>query len=349
MSKTKIPGVDNAKSSLDGSTNYGSQFLPTEVSRDIIRRVWEESWVRKTVTNIVMKTQTLKIPKISTGITMQGTTDNADDPEADESRHVTTEIELEMKSIIGNAPIQKKLIAYAVESMMPALMDDIRMSVADTEEDVFVNGDTTSGASNINGLYDVTNFPNGVITRDPRLELDGLRKMAIDAANTVNASGASLTSSHIRSAFAQLGKYGKKKEEVTIVVSNSVETIMYGWDELKTLDKYGPKATVFTGEIGKLYGATVISTSLLSDTLGATGLERNQSTGSSADDKTVVLVFNNRSPIIGNPIKADRKFKIEIDNEPKKDRIVLIPKEDFAFSNRYDEAIAQIINVLPGT
>lgn len=347
MTKTKIPGVENAKASLDGSTNYGSQFLPTAVSQDIIKRVWEESWVRKTVTSITMNTQTLKIPKISAGITMEGTSGNTGDPEADESRHVTTEIELTMKSLIGNAPIQKKLIAYAVTSMMPAIIDDIRMSVAETEEDVFVNGDTTSGAANINGSYNAVNFPNGVVSRDPRLELDGLRKMSSDAGNTVNASGASLTSAHIRAGFAQLGKYGKKKDQVTIVVSNTVETIMFGWDELKTIDKYGPQATVKTGEIGKLYGATVISTALLSETLDTTGVERNQSAGSPADDRTVVLMFNNRSPIIGNPAKAERKFTIEIENVPKKDRVLLIPKEDLAFANRYDGALCQIINVLP--
>ena len=127
-----------------------------------------------------------------------------------------------------------------------------------------------------------------------------------------------------------------------------MEAIVLGWEELRTVYKYGPKATVLTGELGKLYGTTVISTSLVPDTLDDDGAAKNQSSGTGGN-RTVVLVFDKRSPIIGNPVKAERKFKIEVDDEPQGDRIVLVPKEDFAFANRYDEAICQIINVLPGT
>ncbi|MFA5216874.1 phage major capsid protein [Sulfuricurvum sp.] len=344
----KIPGVEEIKTAFDGTTGYGAEMLPTEVSEEIIMQVWEESWVRNTFQSVNMTTETLKIPKFTAGITMQGTTGYVGTA-ATESRQSTDEVELSMKTIIGNAPIDRKTLAYAVPTLMPAIEGDIKDSVAETEEDVFVNGDTTAGASNINGAYNITNFPDGIVTRDPRLELKGLRYYALNGGASVNASGASLTSTHVRKALAALGKYGKKKTDLVMIVSTSVETVILGWDELKTLDKYGPQATVLTGEIGKLFGMTVIGTSLIPDTLDSTGVARNQGSGTTADNRTVVLVVNKRSPIIGNPTMAERKFTIEIDDEPTKDQIILVPKEDMAFNVRYLAAICQIINVLPGT
>lgn len=338
------------KAVFDGSAGQGAEMLPEEVSKEIIMRVWDESWARKAFRAVTMRTLTLKIPKITGGITMQGTTGQTD-PEASETAQSTAEIELSMKTIIGNAPIDSKTEAYAIPTLMPKLIEDITDTVLSTEEDVFINGDQTAGANNINGVYQATNFPDGIVTRDPRLELDGLRHFAREtAAGSVNASGASLTTTHIRRAFGQLGLYGKKKEDLIVLVSLSVETTMLGWTELITLDKYGPKATILTGEIGKLFGTTVIGTSHLKDTMDSTGVARSQADGNtSGNNRTVVLVFNKKSPIIGNPAKAERKFSVKADPEPQKDRVVLVPKEDFAFANFYDEAICQIINVLPGT
>jgi hypothetical protein len=344
LRRNTVVGAEEIKASLDGSTGYGLEMLPEELSDEIIGRVWEESWCRNSFKSLNMTTTVLEIPKITGGITMQGKSDT--DDAADESRHTTDNITLTLKTVIGYSRVEKKLIAYAVDTLMPSLEEDIRMSVAEMEEDMFINGDTTSGVNNINGSYDSTNFPNGVTTRDPRLEFDGLRHFAIDGGNDVNASGQALTSTHIRKALAKLGRHGRKKSDIIVLMSLSVSTTVLGWTELKTLEKYGPNATILTGEIGKIFGCTVIATDLISDTLDANAVERNQS--AAGTDYSVVLVFNKTSPIIGNP-PADRKFKIKLDEEVKDDEIYIVPIEDIAFTNKYSEAFAYIRNVLPGT
>jgi hypothetical protein len=344
--RTTVVGAEEIKAALDGSSGYGLEMLPDELSSDIIMRVWEESWIRNSVKSLNMTTVTLEIPKITGGITMYGKADT--DQKATETRHTTDKVTLTMKTVIGNAPIEKKLIAYAVDTLMPSLEEDIRDAVAEMEEDMFINGDTTTGAGNINGQYHATNFPDGYVSRDPRLEFDGLRHFAIAGGAVVNASGLALTQTHIRQAFAQLGRYGIRKGDIIIAMSLSVSTTVLGWTELLTVDKYGPSATILTGEIGKVFGATVVATDLLSDTLDADAVARTQA-GGTTGNRSVVLVFNKTSPIIGNPAMPERKFRILLDEEIRDDEIALVPIEDIAFANKYNEAICYIRNVAPGT
>ena len=232
--------------------------------------------------------------------------------------------------------------------MLPSLEEDIRKAVAEMEENMFINGDTTTGASHINGVYHETNFPGGYFARDPRLEFDGLRHFAIAGGAVVNASGEALTQTHIRKAIAELGRYGIYKSEIIILMSLTVSTTVMGWTQLLTIDKYGPNATILTGEIGKVFGCTVIATDLISDALDANGVARTQA-GGATGNMSVVLVFNKTSPIIGNPARPDRQFRILLDEEIVDDEIMLVPIEDIAFANKFNAAIAYIRNVLPGT
>jgi len=354
MSGDIPPGVDKIKSTLDGTTGYGGEFLPVETANEIIKRVFDESWARNIFRSYPMSTETAKVPKIGSGGRMYGTTGNKN-TEVTETRHGTTEVELALKTILGNHPIDRKTIAYAIGAMMGGLKEDIVDTVMETEEDVIINGDTeteTTYSDNINNAYHGTNYPDGIVSQDARLELDGLRKWAIanedDNSKFVNASGLALSTTMVRQAFGKLGKHGRRKSQLIILTSLSVANDILGWEQLETLEKYGPNATILTGEIGKVYGARVISTSLVPENLDADGVARTQVGADPENNRTVVLVFNYTSPIIGNPSMSERKFTVEIVSEPKLDQIVLLPREDIAFANSYPEAIVHIRNVLPG-
>lgn len=346
MTNERVVGAEEMKTALDGSSGYGAEMLPVELSREIIDRVWEESWCRNAFRAESMSTETLEISKLTGGITMMGK--SRTDQRADESRHTTDKITLTMKTCIGNAPIEKKQIAYSIDTLLPHLEEDIQEAVSEMEEKMFINGDETTGASNINGSYHITNYPDGIVSRDPRLEFDGLRAKAIAGSAVVNASGQAITTTHLRKAVAQLGRHGRKKVDLIVLCSLSVATTIMGWDDLRTLEKYGPNATILTGEIGKVFGMTVINTDLVPDTLDATGVARSQASGT-ADNRSVVLVFNRKTPIIGNPTKPERQFRVLLDEEIRDDELILVPIEDIAFNVKYNEAICYIRNVLPGT
>lgn len=343
-----VMGVEEIKAALDGTSGRGLDMLPVPLANEIIGRVWEESWCRQMFRSYNMTSDTMDISKLTDGMTVYGK--GKTDEGATESRHATTKITLSLETIIGNGPVEKKLIAYAIDALMPSIEDDIVNKFSETEEDMFINGDTETGsayASNINGAYNAVNYPLGISSsRDPRLLFDGLRKKAIDGGTSVNASGQALSQTHIRKAFNALGRYGKKKSDIIILCSLSVSNTILGWDDLRQLRNYGPGATILTGEIGEVFGCKVIATDLVPDTLGDTGVARSQAT--TTDNRSVVLVFNKTSPVIGNPAMAERKFKIALYDDIINDEIHLVPIEDVAFNCRYNEAICYIYNVLPG-
>ena len=350
MTENAYMGVEEIKAALDGTSGRGLDMLPVPLANEIIGRVWQESWARNMFRSYNMTSDTMDISKLTDGMTIQGK--GKTDQGADESRGATDKITLSLETIIGNGPIEKKLIAYSIDALMPAIEEDVVNKFAEVEEDMIINGDTETGSSyadNINGAHDDTNYPDGISgARDPRLLFDGLRKKAIDGAKKVNASGQALTQTHIRKAFNQLGRHSRKKSDIIILCSLSVSYTILGWDDLRNINKYGPGATILTGELGEIYGCKVIATDLIPDTLGDTGVARNQGAGTD-DNRSVVLVFNKTSPVIGNPAMAERKFKIALYDDIVNDEIHLVPIEDIAFNVRYNEAICYIYNVLPGT
>jgi len=117
---------------------------------------------------------------------------------------------------------------------------------------------------------------------------DGLLKYAVSAGNTVDAGGASITAAVIAAARRLLGVYGINLGDLAIVAPVDVAFQMIELPEVITVDKYGPSATILTGEIGKLWGMPIVVSEYVSHTLKADGTPGDPNT----DDKTAVLVVN---------------------------------------------------------
>lgn len=292
-----------------------------------------------------MNRRKMNIPKLSgsvdfhqqtLGMTEAGTA-------AGESRHATAEITLELKTMIANIPIGNYLVAYGVEGLMAVLRDDIASRLAFNEASLLLNGDTTTTnayVDNINGAYNAGANPLGVsaTANDYKLLFDGLRKSA--TATSVDVNGA-LSLASIRTAIATLGVYADNRDDLALIVPRSVEVELLGITELQTVDKYGPSATILNGEIGKIYGVRVFGTGALPTNLDAAGVVPAAHNGT----KGVAVLTHIRSPLIGNPTLAERRFSIGFHDEPTKDRFVLIPKQDLAFGVRYSEAIVLLRNI----
>jgi len=339
--------TQRVKDALAGAANAtGATMLPTETADEIIGIVYERNFMRSLFPAMPMSRRKMNIPKLAgsvdfhqqtLGMTEAGTASG-------ESRHLTSEITLELKTMIANIPIGNYLVAYGVEGLMAVLRDDIASRLAFNESSLLLNGDentdSDTNVANINGAYSLANNPLGVsgTVNDYKLLFNGLRKSA--TATSVNAAGA-LSLASIRTAIASLGIYADNRDDLALIVPRAVEVELLGITELQTVDKYGPTATILNGEIGKIYGVRVFGTGALPTNLDANGVVPAAHNG----DKGLAVLTHIRSPLIGNPTVADRRFSIGFHDEPTKDRFVLIPKQDIAFGVRYPEAIVLIRNI----
>ncbi len=340
--------IERVKNALAGAAaGTGGTFLPDETAREIIQIVYEQNYLRGLIPALPQARQVMKIPKLTGSVSFHELTLSGVDAGTTpaESRHATGEITMTLKTLIANIPIGNYLVAYGVEGLLQVLRDDIGRRLAFVEENLLLNGDTTTGggagyANNRNGDHAGGN-PKGIAasTNDYLLLFDGLLE-STPAANVVAGGNAVFALSMLRSLIAELDVHADNRGELALIVPRIVETQLLGFTELQTVDKYGAGATILSGEIGRVYGIRVFGTNAIRTDLNATGVYDGVTT-----DRTLCLLFNVRSPLIGNPTQANRRFSIGFFDEPKLDRFVLIPREDLSFGIRYTEALATVVNV----
>jgi HK97 family phage major capsid protein len=130
------------------------------------------------------------------------------------------------------------------------------------------NGDTTNaGTGNIN-----SDDAAPAATRH-YLAFDGIRHywLVDDAGNAVNGTGGSITLANIAGAIAKLAGLGNSvnaldnidwasdRENLRIVVNRGLVTKLMLLPEFLTIDKFGPQASILTGQVGSIFGIPVIS------------------------------------------------------------------------------------------
>lgn len=337
--------TERVKDALAGAgSSTGATMLPTETADEIIGIVYERNFMRSLFPAFPMSRRIVKIPKLTGSVDFhqQSLSSTESGTAAGESRHATDEIELELKTMIANIPIGNYLVAYGVEGLLQVLRDDIASRLAYNEQNLLINGDTTTTtayADNINGAYNASTNPTGVnaTNNDYLLLFDGLRHKA--TATAVSVSG-TFALSHLRQAISNLGVYADNREDLALIVPRNLEVQLLGLTELQTVDKYGPQATVLSGEIGRIYGIRVFGTGAIASNLNYAGVYDGVTA-----TQTVAILTHIRTAIIGNPTVAERRFSIGFHDEPTKDRFVLIPKQDIAFNVRYPDAICLLTGI----
>lgn len=122
-------------------------------------------------------------------------------------------------------------------------------------ENGMMNGDTATAANTNINIVDGTpvTTPN---QRKTYLAYDGMIKHGL--ANGLDCAGA-LSLSKLRDTRKKLApEYNTKPEELVWIVDPYVYQEIIKLPEVVTVDKYGPMATVLTGEIGKIDGIRII-------------------------------------------------------------------------------------------
>jgi len=316
----------------------GIDFIPEAWSSDIIRQVYEESWHRQLIPSIVMTTTKMNIPRfltrwsakyIGSSIT---STDPANQIGITSTADSTGERELELKTLSVNMMVDNKFLVYNANKQIESILrEDIISGVSESEQDVLVNGDDSA-------THQDSDTHSGAATL-PAKAFKGLRKLS--GATDVDNADAAFGSDEVSKMIKNLGRYGQgKKDQLVCLISPSVaDQIRRTVTQLQTLEKYGPHATIFTGEIGKIFGVSFIETNSMRENLNASGVYDGVTT-----DRTVSVMFNTQHVFFGVPAFAERTLSLKKWDDPRFDRVQLILTEDLAFNAGHPEAIVTCIN-----
>jgi HK97 family phage major capsid protein len=203
---------------------------------------------------------------------------------------------------------------------VPFLRAQASRSLAHYSDSLVLNGDTTNSATGNINLDDAD--PDNT---KHYLAFDGIRHAALvdNTNNVANVAGA-LSLQHFRAQFGRMlsttykhdwGHPNDGGDLIYVADPETADAISF-FDECLTVDKFGPAATILTGQVGRLLNHPVISSIDVSKT-DADGMV---STTGSNNVKGQVVSFNRNGLVVG----TRRAVMVETERLPATDQTRIV-------------------------
>ena len=224
-----------------------------------------------------------------------------------------------IKTLIG---VTDQADHETVTMMTELVKQRLVKQLAKASEDALINGDTTVPSAN-----------------DPRKAFDGLLKMALDAGNTADCGGVAPTATLIMEGRTQLGIHGVNISDIAIICDFQTGFKLLELTEVTTVDKFGPQATIITGEIGKIWGIPIVISEYIRHDLDPDG------TDTIGSNSTTVMLFVNRNYFA----VADRgAVTVETERQAVSSTNLFISFRDYDFKKTTTTAtpVSALINIL---
>jgi len=287
------PGLEKA---YDGDPGKGSQWTQAQFVDSLYESYTVPRRLRSLLPTVECDRGSLIIPTLTKGAQpyVQGTATDDINASAYPASTVTTgQTVISLAGMTVRCVVDQVAAEDSALALASLLSRNIGESIESGFEDTMINGQTGVVGSFDTGLADWTG-PDGRWTAgsasDHRLTFDGWRKLAF-AASTENtpASGADVKFSDIVTCISKMGEFGAGERLMVVSPSFLIKNLL-DMSELATIDKFGPQATVLTGQVGALLGMPVIMSRFMTDDLNANGIYDN-----ATKDYTGYLIYNRSS------------------------------------------------------
>ena len=303
-----------AKAMTSTGANAGDEWVPTFASSELWRDVHLETAVAAALDRVAMPTNPYTLPTLDSDVTFKYA--SAENTAVTASDLNTGAATLTAAKIMAEVDFSTEVTEDSIIPIVPAIRANLVRRAAQTIDDLIVSGDTeTGGTGNVN-LDDAAPTAG-----DFFLALNGMRKFAI-VTNTGQVSNvaAAITTTNFNTIRGLLGRYGARPSDLRIVVGQSTLNTMYDIASVRTIDVYGPNATIVQGELARFFGIPILSYEaiplLTSDKVEADG---KASTTGSNNTLGWILLFNRNGWKLG----FRRELVIESWRDIKKDQNVL--------------------------
>ena len=254
----------------------GLEWVPTEFSPNLIEKVRLLLKVAALHGRFRMPTNPFVFPAEGADAVAykqaQSTSDTATKFTA--STPGTSSITFTAAKLAARVLTSKEVEEDAIIAIIPYIQKKIATALDEAQENCTINGDTTGTHQDA----DVTD------AADARKCWNGYRKLAQSAAK-VDLS--TFSTANIRTIRKAMGKYGINPNDLAYVVSVATFYKMIALDEVSTVDKYGPGATILTGELGKHDGIPLVVSEFVREDLNDVGVQD----GVTETDTVLPLVY----------------------------------------------------------
>jgi len=262
-----------SKANYDGS-GVGAELIPDQFLAQLHMEYQVPTVVRSLFNEVQMTSNTMLAPRIDRGGRpyIKGTV-TSDNPALYPVSTVSMgQAQITAKGLATRYILDEELIEDSAVLLLPAMQRMIAKDMRDALEDAIINGDATATHQDDIANWDIRGRWGSASlggSNDHRRLFTGLRAAAFDKTDcTLDVSG--LDSSLMLELISKLGEYAAS-DKVLIVSPEALYQNLMGLDQLITLDKFGPQATILTGQLGSIFGMPVVMSRFMSDDLAATG------------------------------------------------------------------------------
>lgn len=312
MDKNKGVDVAKAAGGLTVTDGAGGDFIPTELSSQLIEYIKWNSVGRNLWDQVTMPTPTFDIPKL-TGVNSIYHVGVGTQPT--QSAMGTDTVQLVAKKLMGLLTVDSEIDEDSKIALMPLIKEDFGTEIGLAETDAFFNGEGSSFA----------------VSDHPRAAFSGIRNQATGTA--VDAQGNRITLQYLNQGLVNLGRYGQNPQMIDVfgapVVVGELRKLYADFDKYTVFNK----GALRTGQVGAIWGMNVYTVGQL-----PTDLTYGGSTG---NGYTEALLVHRKTPIIGDR----RSIKFKTFDQIWTDQMLIVPSERIGFNVRWPEAIVKVTNL----
>ena len=328
------------KKALDATTAGGvDEWVPTDFSSELYQMVRLEAVVAKLFRVVTMPSNPYTFPIAlnrlksfkhteqtgNTGQTKVPVADSVDGASGDDiawAGNFTLTAEGHGTRLLMSKDAQEDSIA----PLLAEARAEIVRVLSEGHEDMMLNGDIVSGTHEDT---DVT------AANDRRKVFTGLRALAND--NSYRRDLSTLNISNLRLMRSDVGKYGAKPSRLAYITGVKGWLRLIDLAEVTTVDKYGPGATILSGELAKLDGIPIVVSEWVREDLNASAVY------AAGQTKTALYQVYTDGYIIGERRQASIQLLKELYAESDQDALVV--RERIAFRDTYPVASNKTIRL----
>lgn len=329
------------------SAGSGGEWVPDILSAQMIELIDLDLKVASIHPRITMPSSPFKFPGVTNHLKTyrRQTSDKGTDAPSKfkASTRATRELIFIAELLATRAVFDTEFEEDSIIPVLQGLKKDMAYAAAAAIESTIINGDTDAASGLDSGGTDM--HGDNITDESPEASWDGYRKLAATinsggATAVTDVAGAFLTSgATLRDARANMVKYGINPNQIALVVgvSGYLSNII-ALKNLQTIDKYGPKAVVITGEVAKVDGIPVVISEYQRENLNASGL----SSGVSSNSDTAMQLVHRQSFVLGDR----RKVTIESVKIPGTDSVEIWSTWRGDFQTKFATSEAVIHNII---
>jgi hypothetical protein len=295
----KAPGQlqHGIKKAFTDTAGSGAEWIPDQFKPELWEGYQVARNLRSLIPNVQVDKNTVIIPRLEKGGRPYKKGEiSSDNPSFYTGSTVTTgQKTINIKGLAVRYCVDDASLEDSAVALMPTLSRQVIVDLEDAWEDCALNGDQAAVHQDTIASWDIrgrwgNNPPLGT-SSDHRRSFTGFRAAAVDRGSSlqVNATAAMVLGDLV-DALAAMGEYGTENRYI-VASPEVIIQHMLPLDQVLTTDKFGPAATVVSGQLGSIMGTPILMSRFISADMNATGIFDN----GGIQNRSGLVVFNTSS------------------------------------------------------